>query len=736
MPALKTTMYSQADGDRIAAADLFAKQAHAGQTRKSGEPYIIHPRAVAHYLADIGMDADTVIAGLLHDTVEDTTVTLHDIEARFGPDVMQLVDGVTKLGQVNYIEGDGSAQRKAASIENVRKLLLAMSQDIRVLMIKLADRRHNLMTLKHLGPEHRRRIARESLDVFAPLADRLGMGALKSEMEDLAFEYADPEGYRLVKRLVAGTAAQAHAYVDEFKKDVLKQLRASGVKPESVHGRQKHLYSIYRKLAKTDGDISKIYDLTALRIIVPTISDCYQVLGIIHQHYRPLIYRIKDYIAVPKPNGYRSLHTTVFAKHGRIIEIQIRTQEMHDEAEQGVAAHALYDAHKNTRGYQRGEGAKVNTKLSWIQELAGLSARLDEGPELMDNLKIDLFRDRIFVFSPMGDLYDLPEGATPVDFAFAVHSDLGLRIQGARVNGRISPLDRPLENRDVVEVITKKMAAPNRQWLSFVKTATARSKIKAWFRAASRESNATTGREMIEAQLGAWGLKKFEDIGATQIKQACNELNTKDPESLLAAVGEGSLTVGAVLRRLLPASAPAKAPLQEEEVEALRRQASDKRYTGRVQVIGAPELPCSLAKCCVPQPQDMLVGYITRGSGVTVHTDGCKNIPDEPDRLLDCQWEVLVETGSLLVVSLHMVCRGRMGMLHDLTGLIVRRRVNIVKTTTNPDPQVPLRAIVDIDVQVPDLFALNTLMQELREHQDVYSVDRVIRPNPQLSSAE
>lgn len=712
--------YSPADRKLIQAADACAEAAHQGQLRKSGEPYIEHPRAVAQYLMEMGMDAETVAAGLLHDVLEDTPVTDASMIKQFGPAVHSLVDGVTKLGTVRYTKIDQTTeQRQAASIENMRKLLLAMSKDMRVLMIKLADRRHNLQTLHHLPEAKRLRIAEESLSVYAPLADRLGMGALKVELEDLAFEHANPVAYSLVQRLASHRQVETKGYIEALSQDVDALLRQHGIEALSLSGRSKHLYSIYRKLTKTDGDITKIYDLTALRIIVPSITDCYQALGLLHQSYKPLIYRIKDYISVPKPNGYRSLHTTVFAKNGRIIEVQIRTPEMHQEAEYGLASHTIYDIHKEKAAYRKGESAaKPNKKLMWIQDLASLSAQQAAGNDMMQDLKVDLFRDRIFVFSPKGDLYDLPEGATPVDFAFAVHTDVGLRTQGARVNHRIAPLDRPLENRDMVEIITRKQPAPNRQWLNFVKTTGARSRIKTWFKAASREANVATGRQLIEAQLSTWGLKRFEDIGKANIAKAYQQLNLHDADSLLAAVGDGSLSMSTALRRLLPSrTLPAKP-------KSVVKQTTSSSIV-RAHVVGAPELPCSLAVCCNPEHPDEIVGYITRGKGVTVHRLGCANIPNDGERLFDCAWGRPDGSGTELVeADLHMVCQNRLGLVHDITGLISSRRVNIVKIATYNEGKNEQRSIIDVTVEVADLFSLNTLMQELRSQSGVISVEK------------
>ena len=708
--------FSEAERELLGRALKFATAAHKGQKRKSGQPYITHPVAVTNYCISMGYDAETVAAALLHDTVEDTKVTLDDIEAEFGAPIKNLVDGVTKLGQVGYVTGEGvSEHRHAASVENIRKLLLAMSRDLRVVMVKLADRRHNLQTLKFLKPEDQRRIAKETLDVYAPLADRLGMGVLKAELEDMAFQYADPEAYKLVKKLVASNLSEAKDFITHFQAEVEKLLKDNDVEVASVHGRQKHLLSIFRKLAKAEGDISKIYDLMALRIIVPEVKDCYQVLGVLHQVYKPLIYRIKDYIAVPKPNGYRSLHTTVLTPEGHITEIQIRTTEMHREAEYGLSARAIYAEHKHTKGYKKGEQAAVNKKLSWVSELAGLSAYNEASPELMEHLKVDLFRDRIFVFSPKGDLYDLPEGATPLDFAFAVHTDVGLKTLGARVNGRMVALNRPLENRDVVEIITRRQPLPNRQWLSIVKTAGARNKIRAYFRAASREANISTGRDLIESQLPLWGMQKLGEIEPDRLRQALDELNMRTPEAMFAAVGEGSLTASTVLRRLFPPKTSRKPPQEA------------KKLTGRMQVVGAPGLPCVPAQCCNPEPPDHLAGYITRGSGVTVHRSDCNNIPKEPDRLLDCQWEVEVPAGEGIRIELTMLARNRLGLVRDITGLISSQRINIVKITTYDKPADATESVIDVEVEVGDPLVLGGLVQQLSELPDILTVRRTVK---------
>jgi len=707
--------FSQAQNEAIEAAFNMAAASHGEQTRQSGEPYLIHPIAVAETVAEWGLDHEAIMAALLHDVVEDTEVTLEEVAAQFGPKVAELVDGVTKL-RLSALPGRTTdSTRKEASNENLRKLLLATAKDHRVLIIKLADRLHNMRTLGHLSEERRRRIALESLEVFAPLADRLGMGQLKAEMEDLGFRYSQPQEYaRLVKLVKATTSKSAH-YLTQLKHDILTFLAAGGVKGASVEGRQKHLYSIYKKLTKVNGDLDKIYDLTAIRIIVSDVAACYQVLGLIHQHYKPLIYRIKDYIAVPKPNGYQSLHTTVFALSGHIIEIQIRTPEMHEEAEHGLAAHFYYDAHKTTSAYAKGEGAaKLPGNLQWVNQLTTLQQATGGGSEFLEGARMELFADRIFVFSPKGDLYDLPEGSTALDFAFAVHSDVGLKTMGARVNDRMVTLDARLENRDVVEVITRREPAPNHDWLLFVKTAAAKNRIRSWFRSASREANVAVGRAALEVELKAWGKQRLEEVPARVQADALDSLHYRSTEDVLAAIGEGSLSVAAVIRKLFPdAARPAALPIVKRP-----------ETTGRVLVEGGEPLPYTLAPCCKPVFPQPIVGYITRGSGVTVHALGCPNLPDDMERFVGCHWETLADTPGRLLCRLELVAMNRIGLISDITGTIARSQLNIGHIVSDM-AGTPDRARVSFAIEVPDLFVLADMMRTLEQLPGMLSVKRL-----------
>ncbi|HSX02789.1 MAG TPA: bifunctional (p)ppGpp synthetase/guanosine-3',5'-bis(diphosphate) 3'-pyrophosphohydrolase [Candidatus Saccharimonadia bacterium] len=716
--------FSKEQNEAINRAFKVAEVAHTGQLRSSGEPYLVHPVTVASIVAEWGLDHEAIMAALLHDVVEDTDITLEQLAVDFGPKVAELVDGVTKL-KLRRLPGlaEDSARREA-STENLRKLLLATAKDYRVIMVKLADRLHNLRTLEHLSPERRQRIARESLEIFAPLADRLGMGQLKSEMEDLSFRYARPDDYDHVMRLTKASIRKSAQYLALLKHDIRALLGEGGLKHIEVEGRQKHLYSIYKKLVKVDGDIDKIYDLIAIRVIVPDVAACYQALGLIHQQYKPLIYRIKDYIAVPKPNGYQSLHTTVFARDGRITEIQIRTPQMHDEAERGLAAHFFYDSHKASAAYARGESAaKLPAKLGWVQQLANIKQLAGEGQEFLEDARLELFTDRIFVFSPKGDLYDLPEGSTPLDFAFAVHSDMGLRTMGARVNGRMVTLDARLENRDVVEVITRRQALPNRDWLSFVKTPGAKNRIRSWFRAASRDGNVASGRAALETELKAWGKGRLEDLPPRQVADALDALHVKSAEDLLAAIGEGALTAAQAIRRLLPdAARPASLPV-------VRRVET----TGRVIIEGGEPLPYSLAACCRPVFPQPLVGYITRGAGVTVHALGCPNLPGDTERFVGCHWETLADVPERLLCRLEVHGLNRVGLISDITSIIARQRLNITQIVSGwaDRPGQSAAAVqasgevqVSFSVDVPDLFALADLMRRLEHLPGVTSVRR------------
>ncbi|HVQ43417.1 MAG TPA: bifunctional (p)ppGpp synthetase/guanosine-3',5'-bis(diphosphate) 3'-pyrophosphohydrolase [Candidatus Saccharimonadia bacterium] len=709
-----SSRFTAAENALIARALKFAIAAHGDQKRATGDPYVIHPIAVGEIVAAWGLDSEVIVAALLHDVIEDTSVTAAEVNKEFGPKVSELVDGLTKLKLSTSPRPSPASARFEHTSENLRKLLLATTKDFRVILIKLADRLHNMRTLSALPDEKRARIAWESLEIFAPLADRLGMGRLKCELEDLGFENARPEEFANLRRQVEEITQDAAKYMTGLQRAIVRRLRAAGVKVIKIEARQKHYFSIYKKLIKTDGDIDKIYDLVAVRIIVPDVAACYQALGVIHQHYKPLIYRIKDYIAVPKPNGYQSLHTTVFGEEGRISEIQIRTQEMHEAAEFGLAAHFYYDSHKGTAEYAKRRGARaLPANLRWVSELAQLHRASDSGQDFVEGARLELFADRIFVFSPKGDLYDLPEGATPLDFAFAVHSNLGLRALGGRVNGRLVPLDTLLENRDVVEIITRREPAPSRDWLNIVVTSHAKTKIRSWFRATSREGNVASGRAVLEAELQTWGIKRLEDLPKRVMSDALDGLHLRTPEDLYALIGEGGLGVMQAVRRLVPE------PSKPKHALGVKRQ----EPTGRILVAGG-EFPHSLALCCSPVYPQPLLGYVTRGKGVTVHALGCRNTPQDMERYTPCRWETDDDT-EVLSVQLEITAGNRIGLFSDVTGVVAREKLNIGGSMVSDQDEATGMKVLKLTVEVPDLFVLSRLRRELGRLSGVERVRRI-----------
>jgi len=706
--------FSPEENELIARAFEFSMQMHGDQKRATGDPYLIHPIAVAEIVAEWGLDSEVIAAALLHDVIEDTATPSKLIEQMFGSKVAELVNGLTKLDLTTRPQPSADSNRVESNNENLRKLLLAATKDFRVMLIKLADRLHNMRTLDALPEEKQSRIAWESLAVYAPLADRLGMGQLKGELEDLGFAYGHPEEYARLKVQVQQVMRNSKSYLDSLKRAVLRHMKDGGVETIHIEARQKHYYSIYKKLVKTEGDIDKIYDLMAVRIIVPDVAACYQALGVLHQYYKPLIYRIKDYISVPKPNGYQSLHTTVFGEDGHITEIQIRTPEMHQAAEFGLAAHFYYDSQKSTSVYaKRRPVSALPASLSWVTELAQLKRLTAGGEEFVERAKLELFAGRIFVFSPRGDLHDLPEGATALDFAFAVHSNIGLRALGARVNGKHVPLDTKLENRDVVEISTRREAAPSRDWLGVVVTSHAKSRIRAWFRAASHATNVTAGRTALEAELQTWGVKRLEDLGKRVMADAVNELHLKGPEEMFALLGEGSLTLPAVIRRLVPDAAKPKG------VTVVKR----KEPTGRV-LIDGDQLPYTMAPCCSPVFPQPLIGYVTRGKGVTVHVLGCKNVPQDHERYANCRWEMAGNGAELVVCRILVDASNRFGLLSDLTGAVAKRNLNMgnIFSQINEEKQ---STRIEFVVEVPDLFELAKLMRELGRLPGINKVSRI-----------
>lgn len=662
-----------ADLSVVKSAFSYAEAKHKGQKRLSGEEYIVHPYEVATILADLELDVDTIAAALLHDVIEDTDTTRADLESEFGSKIAELVDGVTKLGSIDFSklpEGDVQEAKFKSMIEDLRKFFLAMAKDIRVVIIKLADRLHNMRTLDALTPANQKRISRETLEIFAPLADRLGMGSIKAELEDLAFKYASPVEYRKMLEIVESGAKERKHHLGKMKKLITTELANDGIVAD-IDGRIKHLYSIYKKLQKVDGNISEIYDIMAIRIIVGSVEDCYKVLGIMHKHFKPLIYRIKDYIAVPKPNGYQSLHTTVFGIDGKITEIQIRTQEMHEEAEYGIAAHWHYSATKEKAAYAGKASYASGDKLSWVNSLMDWQKNI-ETEELAESLNIDFFAGRIFVSSPNGDIFDLPEGATPIDFAYEVHTQVGHKCRGAKVNGTIANVDHRLANRDVVEILLapkNDKGGPKRGWLDFVVTAKAKQNIRSWFKHLNRDEHIEAGHRLLSRELALFNMTE-DDVSLENVKEIVGVSGWKTWEDVLVAVGDGTVTSRQIVKKIVG----------QKLYKALdEKKGSAKALSINTQASQASSMDGVLIRygeCCKPKKGDTVKGFITQGMGITIHRADCRSLLTSPqDRVID----VNLDIDNEIDVSICIFGNDRVGFISDVTTVVSGEKLNISK---------------------------------------------------------
>jgi GTP diphosphokinase / guanosine-3',5'-bis(diphosphate) 3'-diphosphatase len=680
----------------------FSQVAHSGQKRHSGEDYIVHCQEVAEILAELHLDTATIASGLIHDVVEDTTATLEDVRAAFGEEVARVVDGLTKIARVQF------RTNTEQQVENYRKLLLSMAQDARVILIKLADRLHNMRTLDHLRPEKQQRIALETREIYAPLAHRLGVATMKWELEDLCFKYLEPEAYRELASKVAGKRSEREELIARLSQPLEAELRAAGIDCE-VTGRPKHLWSIHRKMIRRDKPYEEIYDLMAVRVVVETVTDCYHALGVIHNKWTPLQERFHDYIATPKSNLYRSLHTTIFGPSGRLYEIQIRTREMHRTAEYGIAAHWKY---KEGRG-----GSEVDETLSWFRQVLEWQQETREPEEFMEFLKIDLFQDEIFVFTPQGDVKQLPRGATPIDFAFAVHTEVGLRCAGAKVNGRITPLSRELRNGDTVEILTDTKQRPSRDWLAFVKTARARNKIRQWIRDEEFGSSVRLGREFIEREVRK---SRRGRVGEDRYEAAARELDYPDRDHLFAALGRGDVGPTAVFKTLWP---DAPEPEQQRPPSAFERLVSRVRGKSQgVRIQGMENLMVRYSQCCQPVPGDKVIGYITRGRGVSIHRIDCPNVlnlADHPERRVEIEWEA--ETGERFFVRLELEGTDRRGLVADIASTITGANTNI-KSVNIQAEEMGMRG--EFVVEVENLDHLKRVIAAVRRVKGVISVER------------
>ena len=690
-----------------------AEKAHEGQLRKSGEPYITHPLAVSEILAEIGLDLETIIAALIHDTVEDTQYSLELLKKDFGKDVAGLVDGVTKLDKLNY--------GPTAEAETLRKMVIAMSRDIRVLVIKLADRLHNARTWKFVSVESAQRKARETLDIYAPLANRLGMSAIKWELEDLSFKTLEPKKYDEIERLVQERNPAREAMTAEVLDLVAKDLNADGITAK-VLGRQKHLYSVYQKMVIRGRDFNEIYDLVGIRVLVESVRDCYAVLGAIHARWSPIPGRFKDYIAMPKFNLYQSLHTTVIGPNGKAVEIQIRTFDMHARAEYGIAAHWKYKL------ASVGDDATKKPEMMWLKQLHEWQQETEDVGEFLDTLRYDLRTPEVFVFTPKGSVIALPSGSTPVDFAYAVHTEVGDRCVGAKVNGKLVPLESPLTNGDVVEVVTNKSpnAAPSRDWLNFVSSPRARSKIKAWFSKERKEEAIDAGRESIARQMRKVGLPLQKIFAGQAFLELSHDLHYPDIESMYAAVGNGHISAQFVIEKLV-----ANTDLHEPDTEVeshtnpVHSFEHVRRNSSGVDVEGADDVLVKLARCCTPVPGDEIVGFITRGSGVSVHRSDCINVSDlrenQGDRIVPVKWNLAAKTAFLVNIQVEALDRAR--LLSDITRTLSDQHVNILNAAVSTSKD--RTAISRFTFEMADASHLDAVLASVRSVEGVYDVYRV-----------
>ena len=706
----------------ICKAFSFAYELHEGQYRKSGEPYIAHPIAVASLLRNLGGDSVTIAAGFLHDVVEDTEVTPEEIEEMFGVQVRQLVEGVTKLSKFNF---SSTTERQA---ENFRKMFLAMATDIRVIVVKLADRLHNMRTLHHLKPEKQRRISRETRDIFAPLANRLGIGRFKWELEDLCFKYLEPEAYEEIKALVAERRADREARIAEVTETLRSRLEKLKVKVIELKGRPKHLYGIYQKMQRQQKEFSQIYDIAAFRIIVETNEECYRSLAVVHDAFKPIPGRFKDYIGLPKPNRYQSLHTTVVGSNGRPIEAQIRTMEMHQIAEYGIAAHWKY---KETGSSNQALSAE-DSKFTWLRQLLEWQKDVNDAQDYMENVKENLFEDDVYVFTPDGDVIPLAHGATPVDFAYRIHSEVGNHMKGARVNGRWSVLSKPLENGDIVEIVTQKNSHPSLDWLNFVVSPTARNRIRQWYKRSHRDENIARGKELLEKEMGKSGFDSLLKSEPMQIvSQRCNYHSVDD---MLAALGYGEITQNHVVNRLRDV-VKEQQPVEtletatEEDVE-ISNYIPDNRgqSKGDSPIVGVEGMLYHLAGCCKPLPGESIIGAVTLSSrGISIHRQGCQNVEKVPgERIIPVSWNKGTEESKPLTypVDIQIEAVDRVGVLKDILARLSDRGINIrnagVKTSRNKP------ALISLSLDIRDRQQLEYIFQRIRSMSDTLNIRRVI----------
>lgn len=725
-----TKYHPNADISMIKNAYDVANSAHTGQCRKSGEPYIIHPLCVGIILADLELDKETIVAGILHDVVEDTVMTVGEIANRFSDEVALLVDGVTKLGQLSY-----DADKVEVQAENLRKMFLAMAKDIRVILIKLADRLHNMRTLKYMRLEKQREKARETMEIYAPLAQRLGISRVKIELEDLSLKYLEPEAYYDLVEKVSLRKQQRDEYVDGLVEEVRSHIAGAGIKAD-IEGRAKHFFSIYRKMINQHKTLDQIYDLFAIRIIVDNVKDCYAALGVIHEMYTPIPGRFKDYIAMPKPNMYQSLHTTLIGPTGTPFEIQIRTYEMHRTSEYGIAAHWKYK--------ESGEGATINKeeeKLSWLRQILEWQQDMSDNKEFMNLLKSDLnlFSDMVFCFTPSGDVKNLPNGSTPIDFAYSIHSAVGNRMVGAKVNGKLVPIDYVIQNGDRIDILTSQNSrGPSRDWLNIVKSTQAKNKINQWFRNEFKEENIIKGKELMMASAKAKSIP-FSEINRSEYQgKIIRKYGFHSWDDCLAAVGHGGLKEGQIVNRMyeeykkdhpiMITDEDILSDLAENENQPKEKVSRHKSRSG-ITVKGLYDVSVRFSKCCSPVPGDEIVGFVTRGRGVSIHRTDCVNILNLPDmervRLIEAEWQteaIEQRTGEIYQTEVHIFGNNRTGLLVDISKIFTERDIDINSIHSKTSKQGVATIVVNFGTK--SKTELKGLIEKLRQVESVIDVER------------
>ncbi len=712
-----------ADLGLIRRAYELSSQAHKGQFRVSGEDYIIHPLHVAYILAQLHMDDATISAALLHDVVEDTLYTNEQTKEIFGEEIAMLIDGVTKLGKLQY------KSKEQAQLESYRKMFLAMAKDIRVIMIKLADRLHNMRTLKYMRVDKQKRIAQETIEIYAPLANRLGISSIKWELEDLCLRYLEPEFYYELVESVKQKRRERQSFIDTSVAQIREKLEEAGIKAE-ITGRAKHFYSIYRKMKRGHKDISEIYDLSAVRVLVDSVKDCYGVLGVIHAMWKPMPGRFKDYIAMPKSNGYQSLHTTVMTR-GYPLEIQIRTFAMHQISEYGVAAHWKY----KESGKSIQAASAMDQKMSWLHQMVNLQKDFSDPKEYFEALKVDVFSDEVFVFTPKGDVIDLPKGSIPIDFAYRIHTEVGHHCVGAKVNGKLVPLEYKLKNGDIVSVITNKANnGPSRDWLNIVASSETRSKIRSWFKKEKREENVERGLELIKDEAKRLGYAPKVLLKEGRLQKVAEKLNVQTEEDLLAALGYGGVALPGVIAKLIELY---KKDMQEATPPDVSKLLSElktpqhgksKKGSHGILVAGESGLMVRLAGCCSPIPGDEIIGYITRGRGVSVHRADCPNVLKDTDfsRMIEVSWDVGLD--KEYTVELEIVCNDKSGVLAELLAVPSELKINIRSVNANPNRSNKTSSVV-MGLNVKSAGDVEKLMTRFRRLKDVYSVSRAMGRN-------